>query len=92
MFFYPNEKERSQIASLAEEIFAGHRIDDEMLIEYKDWLPYITEIFLPCIDSETGDFRHFPFEGSLMDQPHITMQILKLLQLVYRQSINKKRA
>lgn len=61
-------------------------------MEYKEWVPFITEIFLPIVDSETGDFRHFPFEGSLMDQPYMTMQVLRLLQLNYRINLNKKRA
>ena len=62
-----------------------------MLIEYREWVPYITEIFLPIIDSETGDFRHFPFDGCLMEQPYMTMQVLRLIQLNYRIFLNKKR-
>ena len=45
---------------------------------------YITDIFLPIVDSETGDWRHLPFPGSMMDQPYMTMQILKLIQLNFR--------
>ena len=38
------------------------------------WLLYITDIFLPIVDSETGDWRHLPFHGSMMNQPYMTMQ------------------
>jgi len=58
--------------------------------EYKRWIPFITVIFLPLIDSETGDFRHYPFEGSLLDQPYITMDILRIIQLNYRIHLKKK--
>ena len=39
------------------------------------WLLYITDIFLPIVDSETGDWRHLPFHGSMIDQPYMTMQL-----------------
>jgi hypothetical protein len=70
-------------------VFDG-RFNQELFEEYKKWLPFITLIFLPLIDSENGDFRHFPFEGSLMDQPYITMEILRLIQLNYRIQLHKK--
>ena len=54
------------------------------------WLLYITDIFLPIVDSETGDWRHLPFPGSAMDQPYMTMQILKLIQLNFRKHLAEK--
>jgi len=47
-------------------------------------LPYITDIFTAIVDSETGDFRFLPFPGSLMDQPYMTMNILKTIQETFR--------
>ena len=54
------------------------------------WLLYITDIFLPIVDSETGDWRHLPFPGSAMDQPYMTMQVLKLIQLNFRKHLAEK--
>ena len=45
---------------------------------------YHTDIFLPM------DWRHLPFPGSAMDQPYMTMQILKLIQLNFRKHLAEK--
>jgi hypothetical protein len=47
-------------------------------------------VYLPVCDSETGDFRMLPFPGSIMDQPYMSMQILRLIQLNYRKHLNEK--
>lgn len=52
-------------------------------------MPYITDIYLPCADSESGDLRFLPFEGCTLDQPYMSMNVVKLIQLNYR--INAKR-
>ncbi len=31
-----------------------------------------------------------PFTGSIMDQPYMTMQVLRLIQLNYRKHLNDK--
>jgi len=86
-----SEEERRQIASLCEEIFAGRfHSDSELAQEYGGWLPYIVHLYLFIYDSVSGDFRALPFPGSLMDQPHCTMEILRLIQLNYRISIKPK--
>lgn len=51
---------------------------------------YITDMFLPICDSETGDFRTLPFQGGVTDQPYMTMQILKIIQTEYRRHMNEK--
>lgn len=51
---------------------------------------YITDIFLPICDSETGDFRVLPFFGGVSDQPYMTMQVLKVIQAEYRKHRNEK--
>lgn len=61
-----------------------------MFNEYRTWIPYITDIFLPIVDSETGDLRSMPFEGSISEQPYMTMQVIKLIQLNYRKHLNEK--
>jgi len=88
-FFFPYGRERRQIASLCCEVFNGRR-SAELYAEYGHWLFYITDIYLPCCDSESGDFRHLPFAGSLMDQPYMSMQILKLIQLNYRRHVHEQ--
>ena len=51
---------------------------------------YITDMYLPICDSETGDFRTLPFPGGILDQPYITMQVLKIIQSEYRKHLNEK--
>jgi hypothetical protein len=51
---------------------------------------YITDIFLPICDSETGDFRALPFPGGVSDQPYMTMQVMKIIQAEYRKHLNEK--
>lgn len=58
--------------------------------ECSEWIPYVTDIFLPIADSETGDFLSLPFEGTITDQPYMTMQILKLIQLNYRKHLSER--
>ena len=61
-----------------------------MFKAYGRWLPYITDIFLPICNSENGDFLAFPFSGSYMEQPYMTMQILNVVQSAYRQVLSAK--
>ncbi|MBR5098068.1 MAG: hypothetical protein IK091_02420 [Spirochaetales bacterium] len=51
---------------------------------------YITDIYLPICDSDTGDFRTLPFPGGVLDQPYMTMQILKIIQVEYRKNQKSK--
>ena len=51
---------------------------------------YITDMYLPICDSETGDFRTLPFPGGILDQPYLTMQVLKIVQSEYRKHLNEK--
>ena len=56
---------------------------------------YITDLYLPICDSDTGDFRTLPFPGGVLDQPYMTMQVLKVIQSEYRKNLadkNKKLA
>lgn len=73
--------------SLSKEVFSG-RYDKELFDEYRHWLFYITDLFLPIADSETGDFLSLPFEGAIADQPYMTMQVLKVIQASYRKHLN----
>ena len=72
-----------------QEVFNGRR-NEELFREYGHYLFYITDIFLPSINSDNGDFLHLPFPGSVMDQPYMSMQILKLIQLNYRKVLSSK--
>ena len=51
---------------------------------------YITDIFMPICDSDTGDFRMLPFPGGILDQPYMTMQVLKVIQVEYRKNLKEK--
>ena len=64
------------------------RYDAELFREYGRWLGYITDVYLPICDTETGDFRMLPFNGCIMDQPYMSMQILRLVQMNYRKHLN----
>ena len=44
---------------------------------------------MPICDSETGDLRHMPFSGPVTDQPYMTMQIIRLVQMNYRKHLNE---
>ena len=77
-----------EIRSLSKEVFLNH-YSQELFEEYREWLPYIVDIYAPIRNSETGDFIHLPFKGSIMDQPYQTMQILKEIQNTYRQVVQE---
>lgn len=51
---------------------------------------YITDVFLPICDSDTGDFKVLPFLGGVLDQPYMTMQVLKVIQAEYRKHLIEK--
>lgn len=51
---------------------------------------YITDFFLPICDSDTGDFKILPFPGGVLDQPYMTMQVLKIIQSEYRKHLNER--
>lgn len=61
-----------------------------MFREYSRWLPYIVDLFLPICNSENGDFMTMPFDGSLAEQPYMTMQILLLIQNNFKQMLSEK--
>ena len=70
-------------------MFKG-RYDSELYSEYGHWLGYITDLYLPICDSETGDFRMLPFPGTVTEQPYMTMQVLRLIQMSYRRHLSDK--
>lgn len=71
-------------------VFSGKwRPDNEDCLSYAKWLPYVVNLYLPVCDSMTGDFRHFPFPGTWVEQPAATMEILRLVQLCFRKELQK---
>ena len=70
-------------------MFAG-RNNKLVFKECGKWLCYITDLFLPIVDTETGDLRVLPFPGSAADQPYMSMQVIKLIQLNYRKHLADK--
>ncbi len=75
--------------SLCKEVFNGRR-SEEIYSEYRHWLFYVVHVFLPMIDSETGDYLHLPYEGAMTDQPYVTMKILNCIQDAYREVLKEK--
>ena len=71
---------------MSREVFAG-RNSKVVFRENGRWLSYVTDLFLPIVDSETGDLRTLPFPGSAADQPYMTKQVIKLIQLNYRKHL-----
>ena len=67
-----------------------HQHDEEIFADYKEWIPYVVDIYSPIRDSETGDFRQLPYPGSLMEQPYSTMLVLRCIQNAYREVISEK--
>ena len=67
-----------------------HQFDDEIYTDYREWIPYVADIYAPIRDSETGDFRQLPYPGSIMDQPYKTLLILKAIQSAYREVAEEK--
>ena len=79
------------VNSLKDQDVIHNIIDDpELYSEYGHWLMYITDIYLPLCDSDSGDFRTLPFPGGILDQPYMTMQVLKVIQMEYRKHISEK--
>jgi len=78
-----------EIRSLSKEVFKNH-YSKELYDEYREWLPYIIDVYAPIKNSETGDFLNLPFAGGLLDQPYQTMQILKEIQNTYRQVVREE--
>lgn len=64
--------------------------DEEMFFEYKEWIPYVTDLALPLINSETGDLLRLPFSGSLMEQPSKTMRLVYIVQATFKEHIKKE--
>lgn len=77
------------IAALCREIFNG-RNNKAVFEEGRKWIPYISDIFLPIADTDTGDFRRLPFEGDPLDQPYMSLQVIKLIQLNYRLNLKQQ--
>jgi hypothetical protein len=50
---------------------------------------YLADLFLACIDRERGTIIHWPFPGSLLDQPESTRQAWMIMQGVYFEKIQE---
>lgn len=70
-------------------IFAN-QYDEEIFNEYGRWKTWINNIFLPLINTETGDFNHFPYAGTILDQGFVSMEILYIIQNAYRKNLHEK--
>lgn len=70
---------------VSEERFRCNELDPEFEAEgwLDEWLPIIDDVFTPLIDDE-GSFLHYPYEGSLMNQPHKLMEVLRVIQCSYK--------
>jgi len=59
--------------------------------DYGKWKRYIVDIFLPIVNSENGDLLSLPFEGGIMHQPYMTMQIITCIQIEFRKYLSAQR-
>ena len=41
-------------------------------------------VFTPLINTETGDFINFPYEGGYMKQPNKLMNLMRIIQMNYK--------
>lgn len=48
------------------------------------------DLFLPGCDGDNGNFLHLPEEGGMLDQPYMTMQILRAIQGCYQEYLHEK--
>lgn len=70
-------------------MFSGNS-NPETLQEVSEWVFWITNVVMPILDTENGDFRQLPFPGSIIDQPYASFEICKLIQLNYRIHLNNR--
>lgn len=57
---------------------------------YREWVPYIRDVYLPIMDSISGDYRYLPFPGTILDQPSVTMTILGIIQSSAKEALAQK--
>ena len=60
-------------------MFRNENIDDEILDECQKYIIFVN-IFLDINNPKDCYFIHYPFSGSLMEQPAITMSILRVIK------------
>jgi len=84
-FNYLNKRKSNELETLAEMIFNGE-YDEEVFAEYGQWRLWIGNIFLPIVNTETGDFSRLPYDGGIMEQGYISMEILYKIQSIYRKT------
>lgn len=85
------KNERQEIKTIAQVIFDGG--DPSDLPETADAFPkyrLLFDIFPRLIDARHGNYLHFPFEGSLMDQPDKTMKCLDIIRSEFRKKLDSE--
>lgn len=84
------EGERQKIRQVARIIFSGGdpKSTPETAELFTHELQLLFTIFTRIIDARYGNYLHFPFEGSLMDQPNKTMIVLDVLREEFRKKID----
>lgn len=51
----------------------------------------ISDIYLPYCNSENGDYSQMLIDGSISEQPYMTMKTLDLIKLNYKIFISEER-
>lgn len=69
-------------------VFRGENADPEVWQDYRGahWQIWLG-IFFPLINNRHGYFAHYPFPGSLMEQPSTTMRILQTIMGEYHKHL-----
>jgi hypothetical protein len=71
----------------------GNSLDKEIIEECGHWIPWVSLVFMTCINTRYGFFEHLPFSGAVMDQPVFVMMVLTIMKsefLTHLQELNKQ--
>lgn len=68
----------------------GRRFPERELEEAFQCWAWAFPVFMDCIDREKGDWLHLPAPGSLYEQPHMLMSVMRVLRSVFVEEIRKE--
>lgn len=82
-----SEAEQFEVRQAARTLFDGLYVTSDVREYVIKWGKYIM-IFLDCIDREKGHFLRFPWEGTPLEMPRRSMELLHFLQQIFIERIN----
>ena len=76
-------KKKFELRQIAKIVFyCGSVFDKEILPLWQTWAFFFT-LFDRIIEHKTGDYKHFPFNNSVINQPYTTMLVLDYLRSLW---------